>query len=170
MDKKKLIEEKIKDVMVALNLDLQDDSLKETPKRVAKMFVDELFSGLFDQFPKITLIENKFVYQEPLVHEGIDVKSMCEHHFMPFIGKATISYIPDKKVIGLSKLNRLVDYFARRPQVQERLTMQIHEKLVEILETKDVKVEIKAEHFCIKMRGVNQNETKTYTSKSSGKL
>lgn len=100
------------------------------------------------------LVEIKFRYKETLINKGIALKSMCEHHFMPFVGKATIAYIPNKKVIGLSKLNRLVDYFSRRPQIQERLTIQIHSKLVEILKTEDVKVEIKAEYFCIKMRGV----------------
>ena len=168
MNKKEVLEQKFKEILQILELDLSDDSLKDTPKRLAKMYYDELFSSLYTEFPKTMLVENKFKYNEPLVHEGIDVKSMCEHHFMPFIGKAKISYIPDKKVVGLSKLNRLVDFFARRPQIQERLTNQIHAKLKEILETENVKVEISAEHYCIKMRGVNQLNTTTHTSKSSG--
>jgi GTP cyclohydrolase IA len=165
---KQKIEQHFSEIMKLLNLDLTDDSLKDTPKRLAKMYVDELFSSLNQEFPEMMLVENKFNYNEPLIHEGIELKSMCEHHFMPFIGNAKITYVPNKRIIGLSKLNRVVEYFAKRPQIQERLTKQIHEKLVEILETKNVKIEITAEHYCIKMRGIKHEGTKTTTISSSG--
>lgn len=156
-------------IMETMGLDLSDDSLQNTPKRVAKMYVDELFYGLrTENFPKITVVENKFHYDEMLVEKGINVMSVCEHHFVGIVGKATIGYIPNGKVIGLSKLNRVVDYFARRPQVQERLTAQIFHALTYILETDDVAVVIDADHYCVKSRGIEDVGSSTVTSKLGG--
>jgi GTP cyclohydrolase I len=163
------IERHFTSIMQVLGLDLEDDSLSETPKRVAKMFVKEIFWGLDPaNFPKCTTIENKMKYDEMVFERNISIKSMCEHHFLPIYGKAHIAYIPNSKVLGLSKLNRIVEYFARRPQVQERLAEQVHAALCYILETENVAVVLEGEHFCVKMRGVEDGESDTITSKISG--
>lgn len=165
------IEAAFRKIMEQMGLDLTDDSLMDTPRRVAKMYVKELFYGMDENnYPKITTVENKFQYNQMLVETGIKVHSVCEHHFVPIIGKAHIAYIPKDKVLGLSKFNRIVDYFARRPQVQERLTNQITENLQKVLETEDVAVVIDAEHFCVKMRGIKDQGTITRTSSIRGKF
>lgn len=157
--------------MSLLDLNLNDDSLKDTPKRIAKMFIDELFYGLDpERFPRIMTVENKMNYDQMILCKDISVKSVCEHHFVPFIGKAQVAYIPYDKVIGLSKINRIVDYYARRPQVQERLTQQIKDCLVEVLETEDVAVSINSVHYCVYMRGVQDTESSTGTTALSGKF
>lgn len=164
-----LITHNMKSTMNTLGLDLTDDSLQDTPNRVAKMYVDEIFYGLkIKNFPKITVVQNKFNYDEMLVEKGINVMSVCEHHFVGIVGKATIGYIPDGKVIGLSKLNRIVDYYARRPQVQERLTAQIFHALSFILDTEQVAVVIDADHYCVKSRGIEDTGSSTVTSKLGG--
>lgn len=166
-----LIEEKFKDIMTILGLDLSDDSLSGTPHRVAKMYVKEIFSGLNpDNKPKIALFDNKYKYNEMLVEKNITFYSNCEHHFVPIIGKAHVAYISNGKVIGLSKLNRIVQYYAKRPQVQERLTVQIANELKEILGTEDVAVIIDAHHLCVSSRGVQDNNSSTVTSSYSGKF
>jgi GTP cyclohydrolase I len=167
--KKEIIEKNFKEIMETLGLDLSDDSLFETPKRVAKMYVDEVFSGLDPKsFPKITVIENKMKYDEMVTELNITLNSNCEHHFIPIIGVAHVSYIPKNKVIGLSKLNRLVDYYSRRPQVQERLTEQVAKKLIELLETEDVAVVIDAMHTCVRTRGIKDALSHTRTSSLYG--
>lgn len=151
-----------------LGLNLKDDSLQDTPQRVAKMYVDEIFSGLsYNNFPKITLVDNKFGYKDDLIESGIQVYSTCEHHFLPIIGEAVVAYKPRDQVLGLSKLNRIVDFFSRRPQVQERLTMQIGVALQTILGHEDVYVMIKASHMCVKLRGIQDPccDTTTYFRK-----
>lgn len=156
-------------IMEELGLDLNDDSLIETPNRVAKMFVNELFWGLdYNNFPKATVVENKMNYDEMVLEKNIKVCSACEHHFVTIFGKARIAYIPDKKVLGLSKLNRIVEYFSRRPQIQERLTEQIFYALEYILGTSNIAVVIDAEHFCVKTRGVEDINSNTITSKLGG--
>jgi GTP cyclohydrolase I len=168
-EKKEKITALFTEIMETLGLDLTDDSLKETPQRVAKMYVDEVFYGLeTSTFPKITVVENKFDYDHPVMEINIVTSSHCEHHFVPIIGKTHIAYIPNKKVLGLSKLNRIVDYFAKRPQIQERLTLQIHQALVEILETQNVAVVTDAMHACVKTRGIKDVTSMTRTSKLSG--
>lgn len=168
-EKKNKIEGLFKEIMETLGLDLADDSLRETPHRVAKMYVDEVFYGLQESaFPKVTVVENKFEYDHPVMEINIVTNSHCEHHFVPIIGKTHIAYIPNKKVLGLSKLNRIVDYFAKRPQIQERLTLQIHQALVEILETQNVAVVTDAMHACVKTRGIKDVTSMTRTSKLSG--
>ena len=158
-------------IMETLGLDLSDDSLAGTPKRVAKMYVREIFSGLDPaNKPEIRLFENKYQYREMLVEKNITFFSNCEHHFVPIIGKAQIAYISSGKVIGLSKLNRIVEYYARRPQVQERLTMQIAQALGEALGTDDVAVLIDAEHLCVSSRGVRDVNSSTVTSHYSGRF
>ena len=170
-EKKKLIEQHFEQIMLTLGLDLTDDSLRGTPQRVAKMYVDEIFSGLDESNkPKIALFDNKYAYDEILVEKNITFFSNCEHHFVPIIGKAHIGYISNGKVIGLSKLNRIVQYYAKRPQVQERLTNQIGKELQNILETKDVAVLIDAEHLCVSSRGVQDVNSSTVTSFYSGKF
>lgn len=155
--------------MQILGLDLSNDSLNDTPLRVAKMYVEETFYGLSpDNFPKITVVENQFNYDEMLVEKNINIMSLCEHHFVGIVGKATIGYIPNGKVIGLSKLNRVAEYFARRPQVQERLTAQIYHALCYILKTDQVAVVIDADHFCVKSRGIEDTGSSTVTSKLGG--
>lgn len=157
-------------IMEALRLDVNDDSLLDTPRRVAKMYCEEVFSGLsYENFPKCTTVPNAMNHNE-LVIVNADVLSMCEHHFVPFIGEAHVAYIPSTKVMGLSKFPRVVDFFARRPQIQERLTAQIHAALCFILDTDDVAVTMKAEHMCMRLRGVRQNGKSTTTSKMSGKF
>ena len=164
-----LISKDFEHIMETLGLDLTDDSLQDTPKRVAKMYVEEIFYGLrTENFPKITVVDNKFNYDEMLVEKGINVMSVCEHHFVGIVGTATIGYIPNGKVVGLSKLNRIVDYFARRPQVQERLTAQVYHTLCHILGTKNVAVVIDADHYCVKSRGIEDTGSSTVTSKIGG--
>ncbi|MCY7357348.1 MAG: GTP cyclohydrolase I FolE [Rudanella sp.] len=166
-----LIEGHFREIMNILGLDLTDDSLKGSPRRVAKMYVKETFSGLNPaNKPSATLFENKFQYNQMLVEKDITVHSYCEHHFVPIIGRAHIAYISSGKVIGLSKLNRIVQFFAKRPQVQERLTMQIANELKEVLDTEDVAVIIDAKHLCVSTRGVNDVNSSTITSAYSGKF
>ena len=163
------IQESFRHIMELMGLDLSDDSLEETPKRVAKMFLHETFWGLdWNNFPKVTVVSNKMKYDEMVIERNITVSSTCEHHFLPILGKAHIAYIPKEKVPGLSKLNRIVEFFSRRPQIQERLTAQIHATLCHILETDDVAVIIEAEHLCVKTRGVEDPCSDTVTSKISG--
>ena len=166
-----LIEEKFTEIMNILGLDLEDDSLKGTPHRVAKMYVKEIFSGLNPaNKPKIALFENKYKYKEMLVEKDITFYSNCEHHFVPIIGKAHVAYISNGSVIGLSKINRVVNYYAKRPQVQERLTIQIANALKEALQTEDVAVVIDAHHLCVSSRGIQDVNSSTITSSYSGKF
>ncbi|HRJ54424.1 MAG TPA: GTP cyclohydrolase I FolE [Candidatus Thiothrix moscowensis] len=152
------------DVVRTLGLDLNDDSLTETPHRIAKMYVHEIFSGLdYAHFPKISLIDNKMGTDEMVKISDIDLTSTCEHHFVTIDGKASVAYIPGEKIIGLSKINRIVRFFAQRPQVQERLTRQILVALQTLLETDDVAVSIKATHYCVKSRGVMDSDSQTST-------
>ena len=170
-EKKLIIEEHFREIMLTLGLDLNDDSLKGTPQRVAKMYIDEIFSGLdVSNKPKIALFDNKYSYNEMLVEKNITLFSNCEHHFVPIIGKAHVAYLSNGKVIGLSKLNRIVQYYAKRPQVQERLTNQIGKELQEILGTKDVAVIIDAEHLCVSSRGVEDVNSATVTSFYGGRF
>ena len=158
------IEEKFKDIMKILGLDLSDDSLKDTPRRVAKMYVQELFSGLrAENFPKITVIDNKMHYDQMIVVKQVGIMSLCEHHFQTIDGLATIAYIPNGKVVGLSKINRIARFFSRRPQVQERLTKQIADCLVYALKTEHVGVHIDAKHYCLVSRGVEDTHSSTST-------
>lgn len=157
-------------IMQVLGLDLKDDSLKDTPRRVAKMFCEEIFYGLdYSKFPACTAFENKMGIEE-MVAVQTSLYSNCEHHFLPFIGDVWCAYIPAGKILGTSKFNRIVDFFARRPQVQERLNEQIHAALRLILETEDVAVFVKAEHFCAKIRGVKDHQAKMVTSKVTGRF
>ena len=166
-----LIEKNFKDIMQILGLDLNDESLKDTPKRVAKMYVKEVFSGLNpDNKPQPTLFKNKFKFNEMLIEKDITIYSYCEHHFVPIIGKAHIAYFPKNHVIGLSKLNRFAQYYAKRPQVQERLTIQIANELKDTLQTEDVAVVIDADHLCVASRGVNDVNSSTLTSSYHGKF
>jgi GTP cyclohydrolase I len=163
------IEDKFRDIMNIMGLDLTDDSLQGTPHRVAKMYIKEIFSGLNpENKPTIKLFENKYQYKEMLVERNITFYSNCEHHFVPIIGKAHVAYISNGKVIGLSKLNRIVQFFAKRPQVQERLTIQIAEELKRVMETEDVAVLIDAVHLCVSSRGVQDFNSATVTSSYSG--
>lgn len=165
------IESHFREIMETLGLDLTDDSLNGTPHRVAKMYVEEIFSGLSPaNKPKIALFENKYQYNQMLIEKDITFYSNCEHHFVPIIGKAHLAYISSGKVIGLSKLNRIVNYFAKRPQVQERLTMQIAKELQDILGTKDVAVLIDAKHLCVSSRGIKDNSSATVSSFYDGKF
>jgi GTP cyclohydrolase I len=165
------IAEHFQAIMETLGLDLSDDSLKGTPYRVAKMYVQEIFSGLNPaNKPKIALFENKYQYNEMLVEKNISFYSNCEHHFVPIMGKAHVAYISNGAVIGLSKLNRIVNYFSKRPQVQERLTNQIGEELKKILGTEDVAVIIDAKHLCVSSRGIKDETSATVTSFYSGKF
>jgi len=166
-----LIEKNFKEIMHILGLDLNDESLKDTPRRVAKMYVKEVFSGLNpDNKPKATAFTNSFKFKEMLVEKDITIFSYCEHHFVPIFGKAHIAYFPNGHVIGLSKLNRIAQYYAKRPQVQERLTIQIATELKETLGTEDVAVIIGANHMCVASRGVNDVNSSTITSSFSGKF
>ena len=166
-----LIGKHFREIMNILGLDLTDDSLSGTPHRVAKMFVKETFGGLNPaNKPKATLFDNKYQYNQMLVEKDITLHSTCEHHFVPIIGKAHVAYISSGKVIGLSKLNRIVQYFAKRPQVQERLTVQIANELKEVLQTEDVAVVIDAKHLCVATRGVNDTASSTVTVHYSGKF
>lgn len=165
------IEGHFRAIMETLGLDLSDDSLKGTPRRVAKMYVKEIFQGLNPaNKPAIALFENKYKYNEMLVEKNISFYSNCEHHFVPIIGKAHVAYISNGKVIGLSKLNRLVEYFAKRPQVQERLTMQIGKELQKDLGTEDVAIVIDAKHLCVASRGVEDDTSSTITAFYGGKF
>ena len=158
-----------KKIMCTLGLDLEDDSLKGTPRRVAKMFVTEIFSGLNPKNkPIISLFDNKYKYNQMLVEKNIIVYSNCEHHFVPIIGKAHIAYISSGKVIGLSKINRIVQYYAQRPQVQERLTMQIANELKSVLQTENVAVLIDAAHLCVSSRGIKDTDCSTVTTEYCG--
>ena len=164
-----LIEHNFTQIMNTLGLDLTDDSLAETPKRVAKMYVNEIFWGLdYDAFPKCTTVDNKMNYNEMVVERNVSVQSNCEHHFVIIDGLATVAYVPKQKVLGLSKINRIVEYFSKRPQIQERLTEQIFHALCYILETEDVAVMIDAQHYCVRSRGVEDTGSSTVTSKLGG--
>ena len=163
------IAEAFTDITRTLGLDLTDDSLCETPHRIAKMYVDEIFSGLdYSQFPKISVIENKMQVEEMVQVDDIDLVSTCEHHFVTIDGSARVAYIPQDKVIGLSKINRIVRFFSQRPQVQERLTQQILVALQTLLETEDVAVSIDAVHYCVKSRGVMDANSRTRTTSLGG--
>lgn len=170
-EKMAIIEDKFRDIMEAMGLDLTDDSLRGTPHRVAKMFIKEIFYGLNpENKPKISVFENKFKYGEMLVEKNINMNSTCEHHFLPIVGKAHVAYISNGEVIGLSKINRIVDYYARRPQVQERLTVQIADELRRILKTDDVAIIIDAKHMCVSSRGIQDESSSTVTAEYSGKF
>lgn len=165
------IKEDVKHIMETLGLDLNDDSLKGTPKRVAKMFVNEIFGGLDpDNKPSASTFENKYKYGEMLVEKNITVYSTCEHHLLPIVGKAHVAYISNGTVVGLSKMNRIVDYFAKRPQVQERLTIQVVKELQKVLNTKDVACVIDAKHLCVNSRGIRDVDSSTVTSEFGGKF
>lgn len=170
-EKKHRIAQLFQEIMEVMGLDITDDSLKGTPERVAKMYIDEIFSGLNPaNKPKIALFDNKYQYHQMLVEKNITFYSNCEHHFVPIIGKAHVAYISSGKVIGLSKLNRLVQYYAKRPQVQERLTNQIAEDLKSILDTENVAVIIDAKHLCVSSRGIKDEASATVTSYYGGKF
>ena len=165
------IEPHFRAIMEILGMDLRDDSLRGTPLRVAKMYVKELFQGLNPaNMPSMTLFENKFQYNEMLVEKNINFYTNCEHHFVPFFGKAHVAYISSGKVIGLSKLNRLVEYFSKRPQVQERLTMQVGKALQTVLQTQDVAIMMDAKHLCVSSRGVKDDSSNTITTFFGGKF
>ncbi|MCB0444788.1 MAG: GTP cyclohydrolase I FolE [Gelidibacter sp.] len=167
----KLIADKFKDIIDILGLDLSNDSIKDTPNRVAKMYVNEIFKGLNPiNKPKIAVFKNEYAYHTPLIELNVPFTSFCEHHLVPIQGKANIAYIPKDYVIGLSKIHRLVDFYARRPQVQERLTMQIAQELSTTLDTKDVGVVLKATHSCISCRGVEDLGSSTLTSVFLGQI
>jgi GTP cyclohydrolase I len=168
-DKIAEIEKSFSYIMQVLGLDLNDDSLMETPKRVAKMYVNEIFWGLdYDAFPKCTTVDNKMKYNEMVVERNVNVQSNCEHHFVVIDGLATVAYVPKDKVLGLSKINRIVEYFSKRPQIQERLTEQIFHTLQYILDTEDVAVLIDAQHYCVKSRGVEDTGSSTVTVRLGG--
>lgn len=168
-DKIYIIESHVKSIMETLGLDLTDDSLMETPNRVAKMYVNEIFWGLdYDAFPKCTAVDNKMRYNEMVVERNVNVQSNCEHHFVVIDGLATIAYVPKNHVLGLSKINRIVEYFSKRPQIQERLTEQIFHALCFILNTDDVAVLIDAQHYCVKSRGVEDTGSSTVTVRLGG--
>jgi GTP cyclohydrolase I len=165
------IRESMKNIVETLGLDLQDDSLTETPHRIAKMYVDELFGGLdYSNFPKISVIDNKMGVEEMVKVDNISVISTCEHHFVTIDGASRVAYIPTNKIIGLSKINRIVRFFAQRPQVQERLTQQILVALQTLLETDDVAVTIDATHYCVKSRGVMDSNSSTQTTALGGQF
>lgn len=166
-----LIEKNFREIMEVLGLDLDDDSLKDTPRRVAKMYVKETFSGLNEvNKPKISLFKNKYNYDRMIIEKNITLFSTCEHHFVPIIGKVHIGYYPAKQVMGLSKLNRIVQYYAKRPQLQEKLTAQIAGEIMDILKIQDVAVLIEADHLCVKSRGVNDVNSLTITSSYNGRF
>lgn len=168
-DKISIIEKNMKDILHTLGLDLTDDSLKGTPKRVAKAFVNEIFGGLNPlKKPVASTFDNKYKYNEMLVEKNISVYSTCEHHLLPIVGKAHIAYISNGTVVGLSKMNRIVDYFAKRPQVQERLTIQVVKELQIVLNTNDVACVIDAKHLCVNSRGIRDTDCSTVTSEFGG--
>lgn len=165
------IKKDIEHILLTLGMDLTDDSLKGTPNRVAKMFVKDIFGGLNPaKKPSASTFENKYKYNEMLVEKNIVVYSTCEHHLLPIIGRAHIAYISNGTVVGLSKMNRIVDYFAKRPQVQERLTIQIVQELQKVLHTKDVACIIDAKHLCVNSRGIKDIESSTVTAEFGGKF
>lgn len=169
MEPSEVIRESVRNIMRVLGLDLTDDSLVETPSRIAKMYLNDLYWGLdYHNFPKTTVIENKMHYESMLIERHISVKSTCEHHLLPFLGEAFIAYIPHDYIVGLSKINRVVEFFSRRPQVQERLTEQIYHTLVELLGTESVAVVIKAQHSCVRVRGIEDVNSDTMTSRLGG--
>nr|WP_238785697.1 GTP cyclohydrolase I FolE [Blattabacterium cuenoti] len=168
-DKIEKIEKYFFQIMKILGLDMNDDSLRRTPKRVAKMFIQEIFSGLNPKnTPTTSIFDNKYQYNQMLIEKNITVYSTCEHHFLPIVGKAHVGYISNGKVIGLSKINRIVNFYAKRPQVQERLTMQIVESLQEMLDTKNVACVIEAKHLCVNSRGIRDIDSRTVTTKLVG--
>jgi len=168
-EKIKIISKHFKEIMNTLGLDLTDDSLRGTPMRVARMFVKEIFSGLNPQNkPVVSLFDNKYKYKQMVVEKNITVQSYCEHHFVPIIGKAHVAYISSGKVIGLSKLNRIVQYYSQRPQVQERLTVQIANELKSVLQTEDIAVIIDAAHLCVSSRGIKDPNSSTVTAEYFG--
>ena len=168
-DKIEKIESHFTEIMKTMGLDLSDDSLIDTPKRVAKMYVNEIFWGLdYEAFPKCTTVDNKMNYDEMVIERNVNVQSNCEHHFVVIDGVATVGYIPKQKVLGLSKINRIVEYFSKRPQIQERLTEQIYHALQFILDTDNIGVVIEAQHYCVKSRGVEDVGSSTVTSKLGG--
>jgi len=170
-EKIEIIKDDVQHIMETLGLDLSDDSLKGTPNRVAKMFVNEIFGGLDPaKKPKASTFDNKYQYGEMLVEKNITLYSTCEHHFLPIVGRAHVAYISNGTVVGLSKMNRIVDYFAKRPQVQERLTIQVVEELQKVLNTKDVACVIDAKHLCVNSRGIRDIESSTVTSEFGGKF
>ncbi|WP_339652022.1 GTP cyclohydrolase I FolE [uncultured Maribacter sp.] len=165
------IRENVRDIMLTLGLDLNDDSLKGTPNRVAKMYVNEIFAGLHpSRKPKASTFDNKYKYGEMLVEKNITLYSTCEHHFLPIVGRAHVAYISNGTVVGLSKMNRVVDYYAKRPQVQERLNIQIVRELQEVLGTEDVACVIDAKHLCVNSRGIRDIESSTVTAEYGGKF
>jgi len=165
------IKKDVTNILETLGMDLKDDSLKGTPSRVAKMFVQEIFGGLHpDRKPKTSTFENKYKYGEMLVEKNITLYSTCEHHLLPIVGKAHIAYISNGTVMGLSKMNRIVDYYAKRPQVQERLTIQIVQELQRIMSTEDVACVIDAKHLCVNSRGIRDIDSSTVTSEFGGKF
>jgi len=166
-----LIQEKVQDILQILGMDLNDDSLKGTPLRVAKMYVNEIFGGLKpEKKPKASTFKNNYRYGEMLVEKNITLYSTCEHHLLPIVGKAHLAYISNGSVVGLSKMNRIVDYYAKRPQVQERLTLQIVQEMQQILNTKDVACVIDAKHLCVNSRGINDISSSTVTSEFGGRF
>ncbi|KIA82809.1 GTP cyclohydrolase [Kaistella solincola] len=168
-EKIQLIQQHFHEIMETLGLDMTDDSLKDSPRRVAKMYVNEIFGGLLpENKPRISTFSNKYKYRQMLVEKDITVYSFCEHHFLPIIGKAHVAYISNGEVIGLSKINRIVDYYSKRPQVQERLTMQIVDALKDALGTKDVACIIEAKHLCVNCRGIKDTASSTTTAELSG--
>lgn len=170
-EKMDIIKDDVRHIMETLGLDLSDDSLSGTPRRVAKMFVNEIFGGLDPaKKPSASTFENKYKYGEMLVEKNITVYSTCEHHLLPIVGKAHVAYISNGSVVGLSKMNRIVDYFAKRPQVQERLTIQIVKELQKVLNTEDVACVIDAKHLCVNSRGIRDIESSTVTSEFGGKF
>ncbi|KGO07964.1 GTP cyclohydrolase [Dokdonia donghaensis DSW-1] len=170
-DKLVSIQKDVAHIMETLGLDMTDDSLKGTPKRVAKMFVNEIFSGLHpDNKPNVSVFDNNYKYGEMLVEKNITVYSTCEHHLLPIVGRAHVAYISNGTVVGLSKMNRIVDYYAKRPQVQERLTMQIVQELQRAMGTEDVACVIDAKHLCVNSRGIRDIESSTVTSEFGGKF
>jgi GTP cyclohydrolase I len=165
------IRENVRDIMLTLGLDLNDDSLKGTPNRVAKMYVNEIFGGLHpSKKPKASTFDNKYKYGEMLVEKNITLYSTCEHHFLPIVGRAHVAYISNGSVVGLSKMNRVVDYYAKRPQVQERLTIQIVRELQKVLGTEDVACVIDAKHLCVNSRGIRDIDSSTVTAEYGGKF
>ncbi|MEO0570354.1 MAG: GTP cyclohydrolase I FolE [Bacteroidota bacterium] len=170
-EKIKRIEQNVREILLTLGMDLDDDSLKGTPKRVAKMYVKEVFGGLHpDRKPKSSTFDNKYKYGEMLVEKNIVLYSTCEHHLLPIIGKAHVAYISNGTVVGLSKMNRIVDYYAKRPQVQERLNIQIVRELQKVLGTEDVACVIDAKHLCVNSRGIRDIESSTVTAEYGGKF
>lgn len=165
------IRENVRDIMLTLGLDLEDDSLKGTPNRVAKMYVNEIFGGLHpNRRPKSSTFDNKYKYGEMLVEKNITLYSTCEHHLLPIVGRAHVAYISNGTVVGLSKMNRIVDYYAKRPQVQERLNIQIVRELQEVLGTDDVACVIDAKHLCVNSRGIRDIDSSTVTAEYGGKF